>query len=63
MSEPKEQKPKSKFALLLDWAQRDKICAMAVVLGVIGVFPHLAQFILDFATILLPAVASATGLK
>ena len=63
MSDKQPQAPKTKFALLLDWASKDRVCAMAICLALIANFPHLASFILDFATLLLPAVATATGLK
>ena len=58
-----QEQPKSKFQLLLEWAKRDQMCALIGVIACVGLFPHLATFILDFAKLLLPAVASAMGLK
>ena len=59
----KQEQPKTKFALILEWASKDRVCAMAICLALVANFPHLATFILDFAALILPAVASAMGLK
>ena len=63
MSPEKQKQPKTKFALILEWASKDRVCAMAICLALVANFPHLATFILDFAALILPAVASAMGLK
>ena len=63
MNPEKQEQPKSKFQLLLEWAKRDQICAFIGVIALLAFFPHFAEFVLDFTKLILPAVASAMGLK
>jgi len=62
MTHPQESS-KTNFQRLLDWASRDKVCAMSLCLGIIAVAPHVGTFLLEFLRILLSATAVAAALK
>lgn len=62
MTDPKEP-PKTNFQRLLDWANKDRVCAMAIVLAMIGAFPNLAAFLLALARIVTSSDAVAAALK
>lgn len=61
---PKVKEVKTNLALFLEWAKRDKICAAAVFMGIIGIFPHLGDFILGALSIIFTgskAIAATLG--
>ena len=66
MSDPKEP-PKTKFQLLLEWASRDKICAMSMAMSGFAVMvvlaPKFGAFLLDALRIILSSSAVAAVLK
>ena len=47
---------------LVKWASRDRVCAMALLLSVIGVFPHAVDRLISLIQTIGPAVASAVSL-
>jgi hypothetical protein len=59
----KQEAPKTKFQMFLEWAKRDQMCALIGVIALLAFFPHFADFVLNFTKLLLPAVTYAMGLK